>query len=404
MRVTRTIGIALASLFIGLFSISAAHVDLVCRAAAIAGMETRIQHVHQMLGEDVTDLRKIKLYISRDGDRLFVQSNYRSAISDEPGQRYEYPTKIAAPVGHLKDLNTLLANIAFDRPPDFKQQSELDAAMSKIEFYIDPAALDDHGRAPIDLTGAHILRLATDTMTLPSLDLKLETLNEPPPALIETLDGCCLNGRPPGQRNVILNRLDAYKISKSKTKLLSMVIDSTTSDTIAGSKALSAMAVTHKASSAKEWDAALDEALAQSKGQTLIALTHVAQGMVVVEDSKGAAKYSIPLDEFHARARRADVQLVLIGCETIKSAKAASIPVAVIGKYNTADAARRVAVAMETATTAKSLLAAIAHEKLEIVVQNGTWDKGAIGAGVFKRFPGRLVRVFRLWMMGVRHG
>ncbi|MGU3390758.1 hypothetical protein [Sphingomonas sp. M1A8_2b] len=394
MRVLRTIGVGFVSLFICLSSVSAAYVDLVCRAVAIAGMGPRIENIHQMLGENVTDVSKIKIYISRDGDRLFAQSNYLSAKSDKPGERWEYPTKILVPVGHMKDLSALLMNIVFDSQPNFKQRAKLNAAMSKVEFYVDPAALDIHGRAPIDLTEAHILRLATDTQTLASRDLKLEILNEPPPALIETLDGCCLKGRPPGERLTILNRLDAYKISKNKTKLLNMVIDSTTRDTIADSEALSAMAVEHKANSAKEWDAALGNALAQAKGQTLIALTHVAQGKVVIEDAKGVAQYSIPLDEFHARARLADVQLILIGCETIKSAKASLIPVAIVGKYNTADAARRLATAMETATTAKSLLSAMAHEKLEIVVQKGNWDKGAIGAGVFKRLPDRLVRVF----------
>jgi hypothetical protein len=145
--------------------------------------------------------------------------------------------------------------------------------------------------------------------------------------------------------------------------------------------------------------------MAVSRGKTLTVLSHVEDGKVVVQDRSGRALYSISLKEIHEMAEQRGVSLLLIGCETARSAHADKIPVAIVGKYNTAYAAERLAKALETSRNGAEFLGAVSGEGLSIVVQPGAWSPHGAGAAVYRNPSGPLARaqrLFRVWFMGRR--
>ncbi len=387
--------LALTLVGIPLFAVAK---DLVCREAGIAGMSDRISAVKAWLGGETTKLSELKLFISRDEDALYIQSNFKSEDPDTPGVFSEHPTKLR--IESEIDLETAVQNIIYwgRLPTDASEVAR--GVLQSAEVYIDRNALGADGRPPVDLSGARNLRIATDAQSISTGRLQTLNLNKPPPALMEQLAGCCLHGRPAGFGTQIRARLQAHAISTSNSGLLLMAPDSGTRLLIEQSAVLRGMAA--RGRSEGSWSQRLDQALAANRGGNLMLLTHVENGSVVVREANGGEAFRISLQELQAKAVQQEVNLVLFGCETAAYAHDAGVPMGVIGRYNTADAARRIESALEHSQNAEQFLSSVAGEQLQIVVQPGSWSANGVGAAAYRR-PSPLAlaqRVFRIWFMG----
>lgn len=406
--VQRLIAIAIAVLCQASLAHGASNETIVCHRPAIEGMEDQISLIHGVVGPDVKDKKGIRIHITQSDGRIFVQSNYL-AVNIGTGEHVEYPTKVLWSRDEKPDLRRTIGNILIAQdeehpgsiPADIEQQ--IRTAITNTEVTIDPEILGPDGRPPFDLTGVRKISLANDQKPIESGEVQLIRLTDPPPALMERLAGCCFNGRPPGSSGLITKRLEKQKISQDNTTLLSMVVDSGTSNKIQASPLLNRLE--RRAASSGGWAKRLDAAMVASKGKTLIILSHIVDGKVVVEDAAHKVLYSTPLETLQAMADQRGVNLILFGCETARHGQAQGLSIGVLGKYNTVFAAERVETALATSKNGREFMAAVATEGLTIVAQPGGWSRNGVAAAGYltPKAPGGVFkRLFRVWFMG--HG
>ena len=67
---------------------------VICRSASFAGLSDWTESIHALLGENTTDVTKIKLFIGKDDGVTYIQSNFRSANPEKPGEYSDFATKV----------------------------------------------------------------------------------------------------------------------------------------------------------------------------------------------------------------------------------------------------------------------------------------------------------------------
>lgn len=370
---------------------------VICRSASFAGLSDWTESIHALLGENTTDVTKIKLFIGKDDGVTYIQSNFRSANPEKPGEYSDFATKVRT--NDAKDLRRALLNIIYwgEHPPDAGEVIE--KALKSAEVYVDRASIDQNGRIAVDVEGAAAIRIVTETQTLAHGEISTLRLKEPPPALVETIDGCCFKGRPPGRATAITAALSERKINPSRVSLLSFVVDSGTDAVIAKSKTLSAARDRTGASRKDAWQDQLSSALRAAKGGTLLLLTHINGKNVEVLDPAHRVLFSAPVAELRDQARRAEVDLILFGCDTAAFIGEASGSIGIAGKYNTATAAARLDKALGTSQNVADLLKGVASPDIVVVAYDEAGGNGYAGASGFARVRNTnfLARVFRLF-------
>lgn len=376
--------------------------NLVCRKPGIEGMRHEwIKSIHGIVGENTKDISKINLFVSRYDGTTYVQSNFLSEDPEQPGVYSPYPTKVLA---NIETLDDALRNVIFWGPPPPNAAEVIEQARKSINITVDRSAIDQNGRIGIDLGDVEKIFLGTDKQTLASGKIETLSLKKPPPALVEAIHGCCLKGRPPGRSMQIAENLKKRNFDASKFSLLSMVIDSTTESIIAESKTLSSAQERAKVRSDKPWADQLSSAFRSAKGGTLVLLTHINKGNVEVLDSAENTLFSVPLTEIKKKAIEEDVNLVLFGCDTASYVNEESIGIGVAGLYNTASAARRLEIAVDSSSNVFELLKAMATPDLVIVAYDEAGGNGFAGGSAFAKIEGTglMSRVFRL--LSIRDG
>ena len=99
------------------------------------------------------------------------------------------------------------------------------------------------------------------------------------------------------------------------------------------------------------------------------------------------------------QARRAEVDLILFGCDTAAFIGEASGSIGIAGKYNTATAAARLDKALGTSQNVADLLKGVASPDIVVVAYDEAGGNGYAGASGFARVRNTnfLARVFRLF-------
>jgi hypothetical protein len=386
-----------AALLVSLSITSAAEGGaVICRSESFVGLGQLTEEVHELLGKDTTDISRIKLYISKDKGVTYIQSNFKSADPDNSGQFSEFPTKIRT--NEARDLRSALRNIIYWGKQPIEAELVAEKALESLEVYIDRASIDQNGRVPVDIEGAGSIRLVSKSQTVPHGELSTLRLRTPPPALVETIDGCCFKGRPPGRATSIVRSLSQRKIDPSQVFLLPFVVDSGTDSVIAKSATLVAARERTGVSGNDDWQNQFNGALRAAKGGSLLLLTHINGKNVEVLDPAGTVLFSTPLATMRSQAREAGVDLILFGCDTAAFIGEASDSVGVAGKYNTAIAAARLDKALLTSENVADLLKGIASPDIVIVAYDEAGGNGYAGASGFARVrhSNFFARIFRL--------
>ena len=393
--------------FLSVTLICSSALAVVCREQSVSEELTpRMLDIKSWLPADTVNHQEIAIFLTKasDGD-LYVQSNFHSENSDT-GQTHANPTKIKEPASAFENLDQLLLNLIFDSHPGSRGDKVVAEAKEALQIYVDPDMLGADGRLPFDLSGVGSIKLARDKEILEGGQIELLNVNKPPPPLLQRIVGCCFSGRPAGRANAIAASLKQTQFKANEAHLMSLVADSATAATIAGSKLLKEAASRAGPPGQKNWSNAITAAMQNASGQSLILLSHVSKGEVVIEDAAGVAQFSIKIDQLHDVAKENNVNLILLGCDTAKEAKEDGIPLGVIGKYNTAFAARQLDKAMQSSSNAYEFLSKLSAEGLHIVAQEGAWSRNAVGASLYTKpsAASRMRRVLRVWFLGERNG
>lgn len=367
----------------------------VCRNPYIAGMEALTDQSKGLLGPDTTDIRRIKLFITSDDGIPYVQSNFRSANPDKPGEFAESPTKIRDK--GIDSIESALLNIIFwDTPPE-NAQAIVREALDHAEIFVDKHAFDQSGRLRIDVARDIKVRLSADGKPVRTGELKLLRLKKPPPALTEVISGCCLRGRPPGHGTRIMAGLKERPFNAGEFTFLSMVVDSGTAATIRSLPALRS-AAERVGTLPENWGERLDTALKASSGKNLVVLGHIEGKDVVVTDARQEVLYSIPIATLRAKARDNNVDLLLLGCDTAAFVERETEGLGIAGIFNTATAARRLETALENSTSVADVVKNMAATDFVFVAYEEKGGYGYAGASVFAKGAGESysARIFRL--------
>lgn len=369
---------------------------VLCRMASFVGLERRTESIHTLLGENTTNPSEIKLFVGKDGGTTYIQSNFLSEDPDNPGTYSEHPTKIRT--NEARDLPQALQKIIFWGNAPLGATEFVSKALASTHVYLDRSAIDQNGRISVDLSGAKSIALVTDNQTLTSGRIDTIRLKEPPPALVETIDGCCFKGRPPGRATEIVQKLSERKINNEKTVLLSLVVDSGTESVISKSGILSAASKRASYERTDSWEVKINKSMKATRGTTMVILSHIEGADAAVLDPSGNKLFSIPVKKLRELAQKSDVDLILFGCDTASFINENSDSIGVVGKYNTATAAKRLAVALPNSKNVAQLLKAIASPELTIVAYDELGGNGFAGASGFAKVKntGFLARVFRV--------
>ena len=393
------IGLLTATFFAAIpsWAIATAAPAVICRTGSFLGLIERTKSIHALLGEDTTDITKIKLFIGKDKGVTYIQSNFRSAHPTKLGEYSEFPTKIRT--NDADSLKVALENIIYWEKFPENADATIRSAIKSTEVFVDSNIIDQNGRIAVDIEGAGAIRIVTETQTLTHGKISTLRLKVPPPALVETIDGCCFKGRPPGRATAITAALSKRPINPARISLLSFVVDSGTDTVIAKSKTLSAARDRARANRNNSWSDQLSSALRAAKGETLHLLTHINGRNVEVLDPAHVVLFSIPVAELRAQAREAEVDLVLFGCDTAAFIGEASASIGVAGEYNTATAAARLDKSLGTSRNVSDLLRGVASPDIVVVAYDEAGGNGYAGASGFSRVRNTnfLARIFRLF-------
>ncbi|WP_175016913.1 hypothetical protein [Massilia sp. YMA4] len=367
----------------------------VCRNPYIDGMETVIDRTKTLLGPDTTDIRRIKLFISSDKGVPFVQSNFRSANPDKPGEFSDYPTKIREK--GVDSIESALLNIIFWSTPPDNADAIVREALDHAEIFVDSKAFDQSGRLHLTVERDIKVRLAADGQPVTTGELKLLHLKKPPPALTEVISGCCVRGRPPGHGTRIMASLKERPFKTDDFTFFSMVVDSGTTATIMALPALRS-ATDRIGTLPERWADRLDTALTRSADKNLVVMGHIEGKDVVVTNARQEVLYSIPIAQLRAKAREHNVDLLLLGCDTAAFIERETAGLGIAGVFNTAAAARKLEAALTNSSSVADVVTNMASTDFVFVAYEEKGGYGYAGASVFAKVAGEshTARIFRL--------
>jgi len=299
-RSTRFRMVLSAILLTSVLSVLAHAQSVVCRAHAIAGFEGEYQVAKSLVGANTSVEGQIRLYISYQGEELYVQSNFVTA-------GYEWPTKIAT--SEQIDLETILLNIIGD--PD-KPSSDLKLLLANhIQVIMDPQVFTEPREAVLRISNVRNIMVATPVGARPVRFVKGSLGNKV--RLVATEIGSHIFARVDD-----LVAIDAFRegsqrvLDPKKLRILSLVDNTDINRSIESN--VHDRHIPFDFSSRESLAVALDGA----KGTVVLCVGHVEDGDFVSSNRSGAFRISIT--DLESVCARSGVAPVIIGCGVIDSA------------------------------------------------------------------------------------
>jgi hypothetical protein len=373
----------------------ASDAEPVCRSKYISGMETRIDRVGHLLGNNTVRVDELKLYVGVDDGVPFIQSNYLSAEPEHAGLFSPYPTKLRS--SEITDIKQALKNVIFwSELPDNADVIVADA-LRKVTIYIDAELIRANGETTFDVSSARNFKIVRQEKVVETGEISLLPLTKPPPALTEIIRGCCLKGRPPGNGKAIITDLQNREFNPGTFGFLPLVSDSGT-HTVVNEQPVLRKAVKRTVNLAGNYESQLTEALQRSRGKTLVVLAHIEKTDVVVQGGNKTSAFSIPIETLRSRSKAADVDLILLGCDTASVINEATGGIGVLGTFDSVKVTRMLERAIPLSRNIADLVERLASKDLTMVAYMEKGGHGSAGATAFAKVRGKpfLVRVFRI--------
>lgn len=368
----------------------------VCRSYSFEGMHQTTTEIKSLLGPNTTKFEDMKVYIGWSDGLPYIQSNFLSVHPEQPNQYADFPTKIRSEA--VKDLSFALLNIIYwgDTLPAGARDN-VAKALESVTVYVDESMIRANGEVAFDLGPVEKIKIVSGNRELPYGEVKLLKLKEPPPIATEVIDGCCLRGRPPGKKAIILQKLQQRKFDASNFMFLPLLGASGTHNAIRERMPTLKAAAGRTSIPNQEWNARLDQALNAARGQSLIVMSHMEGNKLSVRSPDGPA-FEILLTTLRDRAREMNVDLILLGCDTAAYIKDASQDLGIHGTIDSITVAERLEKAVQSSTNVADLAQKMATDDIQIVVYDEKGGHGYAGASGFARVRNSnfFARVFRL--------
>lgn len=327
---------------------------LICRApGGIQGFDNHAARAKGHVGGETKSMSDMKVYVSAEGDQLYLHSNFLTGTS-------EVPTKLTTDEIKL-GLSLLVYNLVGEQKYSRVSQAEFRRGLKDITYYVEQGTLTDPKFKSLGLDRMEKL-LVVDSEGKARQTKKVNgggrtrLAMEFEPSLFRLVDD-------PNGPN-LKSLYNSLSFRPGDVRLLPLTVDSMTVAAI-GEKIPASNTVRFDLSSAE----ALDRSLAAHRGTTVFALGHIENDAFAVKDAGNKVVFSITLAELEASAKRHNIKLFALGCNSADSTRT----VGVLNVFNTLDAVHRYADAL-TATNYMQFFDKLAAEDIFILL-----DESVVG-------------------------
>lgn len=338
----------------------------VCRLPGLSGYDDAAARAGSVLPPKTHDISKLAIYVEVDPNGgFYFHSNFISEGHDNPTKIGGEPT--------LDTIEWAAQNLVWTSSPTPSEREQVQSSINLPgKIYIDKRVFKEDGTSDLNLDGISEFTII-DRESQSSIAGILIKRDAPPPILAERIAGCCLNGRPIGKGSMLALALTSLKSSPKDTRIISLVADSATVNTV-NEVGLSKKATMVSGDASSSMDQ-IREAFEQQAGKQLVVLGHVESGSFVVRDSSGNQVTSVAIQDLRSLAAENNVLLIEIGCNTASVGDASSAADAgVLTRFNTVEAVQKLSKAVE-ANNLSEFFERLADEDLKVVVQSEAVEK-----------------------------
>jgi hypothetical protein len=283
---------------------------VVCRSNGIRGFEEEHAKAESIIGRRETfGLANTRVFLTvKDtpkGRYLYAHSNYRSSGAG-------YPTKLAEPLGAIRDLRKLVGNLVYTDVSDYNADTlnTARALKDQIQFFADESFFETSGQPLIDLP-------ETSSIFSVGADGKIVQLfptgsARPPPFAVALSKNLRTKFRPGHSPATLLGRLQAASFSASTLGFLNLIEETPVES------AIEKAGLTEHVTPIKHplTEEAIFETVRAHAGKTLATLFHSDGSHLLVQDSAGNPTLKIPLAKLAEVAVDVKCTLLGLGCSS----------------------------------------------------------------------------------------
>lgn len=337
---------------------------LACRLPGIAGFGKAAAKAKKHLKPTTRAVSQTTVFITVENGELYLHSNYITG-------RFEHPTKIATDEANI-DLLTLAHNLIGGEESSGVSGRTFMRSFNDITFTVEQRLFTHPRFKHLDFSNARNVKIiGTDGVVRPTRQMRLSS--DEVHRFVQH-DKLYVRATEPNAAKVVRS-FAAKPFRQNDVRVISMVTDRATNQ-----KMTELIPETNRVSF--DWSAAneMENVMAANRGRTLIFIGHVENGSYIVLDANNSVVLlTIPLSQLESMAKRHDVTLYALGCNS-----AGNAGVGVADVFNTVEAVQGVSAALQTSGTHFQFVNRLSSPDLPLVIDDAIFEKA--GAGVYAHF------------------
>lgn len=326
----------------------------VCRAAGVKGFESSQESGHAWVGNVKTTLSGLKLYISVENEKLWVQSNFVT-------RGFQFPTKIVT--NTHPDLASVLFNIVGKEEDSGISEYELFETASNVPIFVNETLFRSDYK-DFDFGDAkNVQVVCSDNRPRPSRPIDSQNSEVRFRRIVEyypDLYSVAGDSTAP----TIFKRMETEAFPRGDVRLMSLVSNTATE------KAFSKLIPDKNRVVANDFsDSSVFEAIKGQKGGILFILGHVdtKEDVIVATNASGKELTRLPIQDLQKVGKANEVQVFILGCNSARTGNHG-----VASTFNSIDAITRFASAL-SASTWITFYRAMAAPKLQLVLDSSSF-------------------------------
>ncbi len=349
----------------------------VCRLPGLEGFSVSAIHAKQFLPNQTRIQSKASVYIENTLDGLYFHSNFVS-------QGAVHPTKIGRE--KIEDGAFAFVNIVHtSRPSDVEWAKTEQTFRNDVEVILDKSVFDRNGNPLINLEGVKNIKVVDGSKGtyISATGNESFTRNRPPPLIIKKLLGCCLYGVPPHKASFFKKSLKNRRLSSKNIKVMSLVRDSATLEVINSSPILKRQALKNNTeiNSIKDVEAQF----ANEKNGTVILVGHTEGSKFVTRSSANKEIFSVEARELSLLAKKYNIELIKLGCETAKNIERETWGIGVATKFNTVEAFKGIEKSLKGSKNYAEFFEKLTSDGLKVVLDSKFIDQSNVRAEIYSK-------------------
>jgi hypothetical protein len=301
---------------------------VVCTKSKINGFDAEYDVGHRVCGDLTSDMNKAKLYLTQQGNFLYVHSNFLQGGG-------EFPAKIAT--SEDVNLETVFLNILSPETQSFSEQTKaMHSLYNDVEVIADPKMINNGNHHSVSFFKIKHLKFTCPdgierrAAIIPNNEGAYDYLIKYNEQIYTRVKDQNLD--------FIFSQLKDAKINYSDLKIISLLDNSSTKEFI--NTSLPEKHIAFDFSSAENFK----EILIQNRGNRIAIVGHIEEGNFITLNKAGQEIFKVSLEEIENIQIENNLELIILGC---KSALEGS-PSGPLNKFNSIDILKRLKTTSKT--------------------------------------------------------